>query len=76
MNKARSMTNQEYMIAALTGQIDDDGVGREAVIYYNIGCPYRIGDPRAHCFGTFELAGDRAACVACKEEWLESEVDE
>lgn len=76
MPGARRMTNQEYLIAALTDQIDDGGASREAVVYYSIGCPYRIGDPKAYCFGNAELAGDRVACVACREEWLESEVDE
>ena len=43
------MTNQEYLIAALNDEIDDGGAAREAVIHYNIACPYTLGDKRALC---------------------------
>lgn len=76
VSKAKKMTNLKYLIAALTDQIDDGGASRECVVYYNIACPYGCGDPRAHCFGRLDLVGHRDTCVACKEEWLESEVDE
>lgn len=69
------MTNLEYLIAALTGQIDDGGASEEAAIYYNIDCPYFHGDPRAHCRGLDCENITREVCVACKAEWLESEVD-
>ena len=68
------MTNLEYLIAALTGGIDDGGASEEAAIYYNINCPYYDGDERCHCKGTLDIT--REMCVACKAEWLESEVDE
>lgn len=63
------MTNREYLIAALTDQIDDGGVSEEAAIYYNIACPYYDGDPRCHC-NKAEI--NRETCVVCKLEWLQS----
>lgn len=66
------MTNREYLIAALTDQIDDGCASEEAAIYYNIACPYYANDPRSKCRYR-EL--DRETCVACKWEWLDSEVD-
>lgn len=71
------MTNREYMIAQLTDDnfIDDGGASWEAMIYYNIACPYFSDDNRAHCYNDFDLIC-RDTCVSCKAEWLESEVDE
>ena len=52
------MTNREYMINLLLdglesrlnrASIDDDGASEEAMIYYNINCPYYAGDKRAYC---------------------------
>ena len=83
------MTNQEYLIAALQGDIDDGGASREAWINYYIHCPYAAGDRRCRCypddFRNGLVAGFRSKdikeqtrelCVKCKAEWLESEVDE
>lgn len=83
------MTNQEYIIAALTDQIDDGGATWEACVHYNINCPYFEGDRRCHCYpeeyrdGTVDRVAfkdkkeaTRELCVECKAEWLESEVDE
>lgn len=80
------MTNLEYIIAALMGEIDDGDASWEAVVYYNIACPYFGGDRRGHCYpdeyrnGTVDRACQkeltRELCVGCKAEWLEQEVDE
>lgn len=83
------MTNQEYIIAVLTDQIDDCGESREACVYYHISCPYHLGDRRCMCYSDEyregKIQGDmlkdrkeitRELCVECKEKWLESEVDE
>ena len=52
------MTNREYMINLLLDglesrlnrvSIDDAGASEEAMIYYNINCPYYAGDKRAYC---------------------------
>lgn len=69
------MTNKEYMIALLSddGFVDDGRASWECMIYYNIKCPYFAGDERCHCKGK---EPNREICVECKEEWLESEVDE
>lgn len=69
------MTNREYIIACLQGEIDDGGASEEACIAYNINCPYFEGDSRCLCA---REGGDinRETCVECKSKWLESEVDE
>lgn len=69
------MTNREYMIGLLTDDsfIDDGGASYEAMVYYNIDCPYFSGDKRCHCSNK---GIERKVCFECKEEWLESEVDE
>lgn len=69
------MTNQEYLIIALNNEIDDDGAAREAVIRYNIDCPYMLGDKRALCGGSRERM-NRETCVQCKEAWLNAQADE
>lgn len=45
----RVMTNMEYMIIALNDEVNDGGATQEAVIHYNIACPYTLGDQRALC---------------------------
>lgn len=63
------MTWREYIIAALSGGIDDGGAAEESVIYYDISCPIRSGS--APCDGAPNIT--REMCVACKEAWLDSE---
>lgn len=79
------MTNREYMINLLLDglesrfnrvSIDDGGASEEAMIYYNISCPYYVGDKRAYCRKEGSLAPSREVCVDCKAHWLEQEVDE
>lgn len=83
------MTNQEMLIAALNGEIDDGGASWESWIHYHINCPYFDGDRRCHCYPEEYRKGEidrvkfkdekeatRELCVECKAEWLESEVDE
>lgn len=72
------MTNREYIVNLLTDEnfIDDGGASWEAMIYYNISCPYRCGDEEAHCNGLKPLEDiPRDMCSECKAEWLEMEVD-
>ena len=69
------MTNQEYLIAALNDEIDDCGAAREAVIHYNIACPYTLGDERALCHSRTRRMS-REACVQCKEAWLNAQMEE
>lgn len=82
------MTNREYMINLLLDgleengkhlnrvSIDDAGASEEAMIYYNINCPYYAGDKRAYCRKEGSLVPSREVCAACKAHWLEQEVDE
>lgn len=71
------MTNREFMAKVLSDEnLDpfDNGADGEALVFYNIKCPYYLGDKRAHCNGKVSI--NRELCVACKMEWLEMEVDE
>lgn len=70
------MTNREYLLALLDDEnhIDDGGSSYEAMVYYNIACPYLGYDERAKCKDY--IAPQRNVCVECKMEWLDSEVDE
>ena len=82
------MTNREYIINLLldgleeNGKhlnrvcIDDGGASEEAMIYYNISCPYYAGDKRAYCQNNSGLLATREMCTDCKTHWLEQEVDE
>ena len=74
------MTNREYMIKSLSEPdwIDDGGADYESMLNYNIKCPYFCGDERCHCKGLkgTEQPSRFDDCYFCKEEWLDSEVDE
>lgn len=69
------MTNREYMINLLQNDsfVDDGGASYEAMVYYDIACPYFDGDKRAYCHNN-EIK--REVCFECKKEWLDLEVDE
>ncbi len=72
------MTNREYMIKSLSEPdwIDDCGADYEAMIYYNIKCPYFAGDKRCHCIDLKPWEEfPKGTCFECKEEWLDNEVD-
>jgi len=70
------MTNRECMIGLLSDNtfIDDGGASEEALIFYNISCPYCDGDRRAACHEDYN-AINWHTCIRCKTEWLDSEVD-
>lgn len=71
------MKNIEYMILLLTDEVhepfDSGGADWEAMVHYNIACPYFAGDARAKCHGG--ASPNRDLCVECKQEWLEQEMD-
>lgn len=71
------MTNREYMVSLLSddGQIDDGYASYEAMVHYNIKCPYFSGDKRAHCHNKDDDFINRDNCYYCKEEWLDRKVD-
>lgn len=73
------MTNRQYMIGLLSNGsfIDDNGKSYEAMLSYHINCPYYRDDERCHCkdLETWEFE-TRSMCCECKQEWLESEVDD
>lgn len=83
----RRITNAEYMINLLMDyleyegkpfkrvNIDDGWASGEAMIHYNVNCPYFSGDKRAVCYKDDSLI-DREHCVECKSKWLLQEVDE
>ena len=70
------MTNREYITALLNDWafVDDGGATYEAMVYDNIACPYLTGDKKHKCRGVANIT--RVMCYECKEEWLNSEVDE
>lgn len=73
------MTNRELMINLLMDGLgeftrvhtDDGGSSEEAIVYYNINCPYYGTDPRGLCHNY----PSREMCTECKYKWLDSEVD-
>lgn len=88
MKKDGTITNAEYMISVLRSILEDekievhplvrdDWASEEAMVYYNIACPYYVGDERAECKnnGPLETA-TREQCFRCKYDWLTNQVDE
>lgn len=67
------MTNLEYLISVLNGEVDDGGASFEAVVHYNINCPHFCGEEGLPCEGQQPR---REICVPCKMAWLEHEVSE
>jgi hypothetical protein len=89
MSENEKITNAEYVINLLLDplhdngielhnfDIDDGGASEEAMIYYNIACPYFVGDERAECKNNSPLkTATREQCFKCKYNWLTNEVDE
>lgn len=72
------MTNREYIIAQLSDQdcIDDNGASYESMVCNSIACPYFTGDERAFCVREDIKENDMDLCFKCKENWLNSEVQE
>ena len=72
------MTNREYIIAQLSGEdcIDDNGASYESMVCNSIACPYFTGDERAFCMYEDVKENDYDTCFKCKENWLNSEVQE
>lgn len=72
------MTNREYIIAQLSGKdcIDDNGASYESMVCNSIACPYFTGDERAFCVREDIKENDMDLCFKCKENWLNSEVQE
>lgn len=70
------MQNREYIARQLMEKdfIDDGGSSYEATVFYNIACPYTVGDPKAHCYKK-TLTITRKRCYNCKEEWLNQPVE-
>lgn len=73
------MTNRQYIIGLLGDPsfIDDECDSYEAMIYHRFNCPYYKDDERCRCNNLevweFET---RDMCFRCKQEWLESEVED
>ena len=64
------MQNREYVARMLM----EGGSSYEATVFYNIACPYTVGDPRAHCYNK-NATMTRKRCYNCKEEWLNQPVE-
>lgn len=70
-------TNKDYIIAALTDDIDDGGSSYVSVAEYQIDCPYTwYKDCLNHIKDTeFDTKEYKQNCVKCKLAWLEREYD-
>lgn len=58
---------------ALSKLIDDGGASEEAMIYYNIKCPYC---DEKNCKLKKDEVPNRKTCVMCKVEWLDRKADD
>lgn len=78
MANDKRITNREYIVNLLNDPnwIDDGWAAYEAMLHYNIKCPYMVRDRRAYCHGKDDDFINRDNCYICKEEWLNREVDE
>ena len=70
-------TNKDYLIAVLTGSIDDGDASYESVAGYDIDCPYIssvdcLNEHEQNKYGTNEY---REGCVRCKLAWLDRRYD-
>lgn len=70
-------TNKDYLIAALTDNIDDGGASYESVVRYNVDCPYLhdsdcLNEHENNEYGTKEYY---KGCIRCKLTWLDREYD-
>lgn len=70
-------TNKDWLIAALTDNIDDGGASLDSVIEDNIDCPYRLFcDCYNNHFGyEYNTEEYKEGCVKCKTAWLERAYD-
>ena len=66
-------TNKDYLIAALSGNIDDGGASYESLAHYEISCPY-IWDRdclNEHEHNKYDTKEYNDGCVRCKLAWLD-----
>ena len=72
-----SPTNKDYIICALTGEIDDGGASYDAVAEYNIDCPYysSVECLNAESDNEYGTAAYKETCLPCKLKWLERTYD-
>ena len=66
-------TNKDYIIACLTGSIDDGGASYESLARYDIDCPYTcdcdcLNEHEGNKYDTKEY---REGCVRCKLAWID-----
>ena len=65
------MQNREYVARQL---MEGSGADYKETVFYNIACPYAVGDPKAHCYKK-TVTITRKRCYNCKEEWLNQPVE-
>ena len=86
MKKDGTITNAEYMISVLRSILEDekievhplvrdDRASKEAMVYYNIKCPYRAYDKRGKCSEIKTYSPTKEQCYECKYDWLTNQVD-
>ncbi len=71
------VTNKDYLILALTDNIDDGGATYESVAKYNIDCPYSGYEDcyNEHFGNEYDTKEYKEGCIKCKMAWLEREYD-
>lgn len=70
---SEDMKNTLKKALELERLIDDGGASEEAMIHYNIQCPYYNDKV---CILKEDEEPNRNTCVQCKVEWLDEEVEE
>ena len=70
-------TNKDFLIAALTGNIDDGDATFGGVVEYNIDCPYGLNSDcyNEHFGNEYGTDEYKEGCVKCKTTWLERAYD-
>ena len=65
-------TNRDYLVAALSGNIDDGGASYESATRYSINCPYFGFDDclNEHEGNKYDTPKYIDGCVRCKLSWL------
>lgn len=67
-----SKDKEKTLKRALSLDYDDGGASEEAMINYNIDCPYRCDK---YCMLKENEEPNRETCVMCKARWLDKKVD-
>ena len=70
-------TNKDFIIAALTDNIDDGGAAFDSMVEHYIDCPYGLNTDcyNEHFGNKYGTGKYEEGCVKCKTTWLERGYD-